>query len=193
MAGNPPTELALLIQAQKTLLLGRIQFHRFGGGQSAHTRASRDPARRSLPSSSSSSAMVAMMLVTARPVGVLVSTPSRRDRTWTPRLVSSARAVATSRRSVRAGLRRRPRGDRLLGGNPCTPSSRVRCSQRDPTRCRRRFGRQRARRRDGVVLLIDGLLPGGHPEVCGDGHAPIEPARSDNSSGVRSTRTRTRL
>jgi hypothetical protein len=35
------------------------------------------------------------MLVTARPVGVLVSTPSRRDRTWTPRMVSSWRAVAT--------------------------------------------------------------------------------------------------
>jgi hypothetical protein len=43
------------------------------------------------------------------------------------------------------------------------------------------------------VLLVDGLLPGGHPEVCGGGHAPMEPPRSDNSSGVRSTRTRTRL
>ena len=61
------------------------------------TRASREAARRSFPSSSSSSAMLAMMLVTARPVGVLVSTPSRSDRTWTPRLVSSWRAVATSR------------------------------------------------------------------------------------------------
>ena len=50
-----------------------------------------------------------------------------------------------------------------------------------------------ARRRDGVVLLIDGLLPGRHPEVCGGGHAHIEPPRSDKSSGVRSTRTRTRL
>ena len=50
-----------------------------------------------------------------------------------------------------------------------------------------------ARRRDGVVLLIDGLLPGGHPEVFGGGHAHMEPPRSDNSSGVRSTGTRTRL
>jgi hypothetical protein len=33
-----------------------------------------------------------------------------------------------------------------------------------------------ARRRDGVVLLIDGLLPGGYPEVCGGGHAHMEPA-----------------
>jgi len=37
------------------------------------------------------------MLVTARPVGVLVSTPSRRDLTYTPRVVSSCKAVATSR------------------------------------------------------------------------------------------------
>src|SRR5712672_2188385 len=50
-----------------------------------------------------------------------------------------------------------------------------------------------ARRRDGIVLLIDGLLPGGHPEVRGGGHTPMEPPGSDNSSGVRSARTRTRL
>jgi hypothetical protein len=40
------------------------------------------------------------------------------------------------------------------------------------------------------VLLIDGLLPGGHPEVRGDGHTPMEPPGSDNSSGVRFTGTR---
>jgi len=48
-------------------------------------------------------------------------------------------------------------------------------------------------RRDGVVLLIDGLLPGGHREVRGGGHTAMEPAGSDNSSGVRFTGTRTRL
>ena len=50
-----------------------------------------------------------------------------------------------------------------------------------------------ASRRDGVVLLIDGLLPGGHPEVRGGGHTRMEPPGSDNSSGVRFTGTRTRL
>ena len=50
-----------------------------------------------------------------------------------------------------------------------------------------------ASRRDGVVLLIDGLLPGGHPEVRGGGHTAMEPPGSDNSSGVRFTGTRTRL
>ena len=62
------------------------------------TRASREAARRSFPS-------FQLQLGDgrhdagdgARPVGVLVSTPSRSDRTWTPRLVSSWRAVATSR------------------------------------------------------------------------------------------------
>ncbi len=28
-------------------------------------------------------------------------------------------------------------------------------------------------RRDGVVLLIDGLVPGGHPEVRGGGHTAM--------------------
>jgi len=32
------------------------------------------------------------------------------------------------------------------------------------------FGWMPARRRDGVVLLVDGLLPGRHPEVRGDAH-----------------------
>ena len=39
-------------------------------------------------------------------------------------------------RSVRAGLRRRPRGDRLGGGNRCTRSSWVGCYRRDRRRCR---------------------------------------------------------
>ena len=47
-----------------------------------------------------------------------------------------------------------------------------------------------ASRRDGVVLLIDGLLPGGHPEVRGGGHTPMEPPGSDKSSGVRFMGTR---
>ena len=50
-----------------------------------------------------------------------------------------------------------------------------------------------ASRRDGVVLLIDRLLPGGHPEVRGGGHTRMEPSGSDNSSGVRFTGSRTRL
>jgi len=50
-----------------------------------------------------------------------------------------------------------------------------------------------ARRGDGVVLLIDRLLPGGHPEVRGDGHVHMEPPRSDNSSGVTLLRSRTCL
>jgi hypothetical protein len=50
-----------------------------------------------------------------------------------------------------------------------------------------------ARSRDGVVLLIDALLPGGYPEVRGGGHTCMQPPGSDNSSGVRSTGTRTRL
>jgi hypothetical protein len=41
-----------------------------------------------------------------------------------------------------------------------------------------------ASRRDGVVLLVDGLLPGGDPEVSGGAHAHAhkEPLGSDNSS-----------
>ena len=50
-----------------------------------------------------------------------------------------------------------------------------------------------ASRRDGVMLLIDRLLPGGHPEVRGNGHTRIQRPGSDNSSSVGSTRTRTRL
>jgi hypothetical protein len=50
-----------------------------------------------------------------------------------------------------------------------------------------------ASRRDGVVLLIDGLLSGGHPEVRGGAHGHMQPPASDLSSGVRSNRTRTRL
>jgi hypothetical protein len=50
-----------------------------------------------------------------------------------------------------------------------------------------------ASRRDGVVLLIDGLLPGGHPEVRSDSHTRMQPPGSDNSSGVRFVGTRTRL
>jgi hypothetical protein len=42
-----------------------------------------------------------------------------------------------------------------------------------------------ARRRDGVVLLVDGLLAGGHPEVRGGAHGHMDPLRSDNSSDVR--------
>jgi len=79
----------MLIQAQKPLLLGRVKLHRLRGGQAACDPRLAGSGAALLPSSSSSSAIVAMMLVTARPVGVLVSTPSRRDRTWTPRLVSS--------------------------------------------------------------------------------------------------------
>ena len=50
-----------------------------------------------------------------------------------------------------------------------------------------------ARSRDGVVLLLDGLLPGGHSEVNGGAHGHMQQMRSDNSSGVRPRGTRTRL
>src|SRR6516225_9161449 len=50
-----------------------------------------------------------------------------------------------------------------------------------------------ARRGNGVVLLIDGLLTGGHPEVRGGAHDHIKPSRSDNSSDVRPRESRTRL
>src|ERR1700742_4317718 len=89
--------LALLVETQKSFLLGHTEFIGLVAASPRATRASRDAARRSLPSSSSSSAIVAMMLVTARPVGVLASTPSRGDRTWTPRLVTSSRTVAPPR------------------------------------------------------------------------------------------------
>jgi hypothetical protein len=42
-----------------------------------------------------------------------------------------------------------------------------------------------ASRRNGVVLLIDRLLPRGHPQVRGGGHTPMQPLGSRNSSGVR--------
>jgi len=50
-----------------------------------------------------------------------------------------------------------------------------------------------ARRRNGVVLLVDGLLSGGHPEVRGGAHGHVQQLQSDNSSGVRPRETRTRL
>jgi hypothetical protein len=62
-----------------------IELWRLGGGKSRAIRSSLDTARRSFLSSGSNSAMLAMMLTTASPVGVLVSTPSRSDRTLTPR------------------------------------------------------------------------------------------------------------
>jgi hypothetical protein len=43
----------------------------------------------------------------------------------------------------------------------------------------------RSRTRDGVVLLVDCLLSGRHPEIRGGAHVGTEPLRSDISSGDR--------
>ena len=59
-------------------------------------RESREAARRSRPSSSSSSASVAIMVATARPVGVPVSTPSRNARNRIRRWPRSAMVRVTS-------------------------------------------------------------------------------------------------
>jgi hypothetical protein len=61
----------LLVQAQESLLLSASSFIALVAAKPRATRASRDAARRSFPSSSSSAAIEAMMLTTARPVGVL--------------------------------------------------------------------------------------------------------------------------
>jgi hypothetical protein len=41
-----------------------------------------------------------------------------------------------------------------------------------------------ARSRDQVMLLVDGLLPGGHPEIHGDTHRHVQQPLSDNPSRV---------
>src|ERR1700745_1490339 len=130
----------------------------FGAPSPRAPGASRDAARRSLPSSSSSSAIVAMMLVTARPVGVLVSTPSRRDRTWTPRLVSSWRAVATSRTEPVDGDDQEVIAFAELPHAP-RPAGSVATSATGCGVGEHPVGGD-ASRREGVVLLIDRLLPG---------------------------------
>jgi hypothetical protein len=41
-------------------------------------------------------------------------------------------------------------------------------------------GHARSRSRDGVVLLVDGLLSGGHPEIRGGAHGRLQRPASDN-------------
>jgi hypothetical protein len=47
--------------------------------------------------------------------------------------------------------------------------------------------------RDDVMLLIDGLLTGGDPEIYGGAHDYMQQTLSDNPSGVRPRGIRTRL
>ena len=73
--------LTLVVQAQQALVLGDILFCRFSRCQASCDPCLAGGGAALFTSSSSSSAIVAIMLVTARPVGVLVSTPSHSDRT----------------------------------------------------------------------------------------------------------------
>jgi hypothetical protein len=135
-----------------------------------------------------------MMLVMARPVGVLVSTPSRSDRN-----------VDNASGQLMQCVRDFPQG----ASQPVYRDHHEVIAFTEPAHARRPtrsvatgasgsgIGEDsvgcNARRRNGVVLLVDGLLSGGHPEVRGDAHSHMQPLRSDKSSGVRPTESRTRL
>jgi hypothetical protein len=134
-------------------------------------RASREDARRSLPSSSSSSAMVAMMLVTARPVGVLVSTPFPEgpdvDTASGQFMQSSGDFPDGSSESIYCD------DDELVAfAEPADAFGPARSITTGAPGCG--IGEDPIRNdscsRNGILLLVDGLLSGGDPEIGGNAH-----------------------
>jgi len=184
----------MLIQAQKPLLLGRVKLHRLRGGQAAcdprlagsgaalltkfefqlgdrgHDAGDGAPRRSAgvdaFPQGPHVDATAGQLLESRGDFADGASEPVYGDDHEVIALAEVTHVLRPAR-SVVTSATGRGVGEDPVGGD--------------------------ASRRDGVVLLIDGLLPGGHPEVRGGGHSAVQPAGSDNSSGVRFTGTRTRL
>jgi hypothetical protein len=129
--------------------------------------------------------MVAMMLVTARPVGVLVSTPSQR-----PHVDTASGQLMQSGGDFPNGASEPVHGDNHELVTFTKPAHAFHPARSIATGAPGRgvgeypIGND-ARGRDDIVLLIDTLLSGGDPEVGGSTHRDIQQVLSDNPSRFR--------
>ena len=194
MAVKSTHGLALLVEARKLFLLGHTEFHRFGRGQTTsdasfpgsgpallpefqlklgnggHDAGNRAPSRGAgvhpFPQGPHVDAAAGQLIENSGDFADGTAEPIHGD---DHKVVAFAEVTYALRPtgSVVTGATGRGVGEDPVGGD----ASFCRASWRWPG---------------------DRLLPGGHPEVRGRGHTPVEPRRSDNSSGIRFTGTRTR-